>query len=471
MLLLAAVLGLDTADTGAIGALAPQLEVSLRIGTTQLGLLVAASSFVGAVAALPAGVLTDRSNRVRLLVAAVVAWSAGMAASGLAPDYLVLVAVRLEVGVAIGVVGPVVASLTGDLFPPEERSRVYGFILTGDLVGAGAGLLVAGDLGAVAGWRAAFFVLAAVSLGIAFAVHRGLHEPARGGHDWLRREVPAPEQPSEGRSAGGDSVRRRARRRRDLHPSPGLVLDSDPQRMNLRQAARYVLRIGSNRVLIVVSALGYFFLAGLRTYAVEFARGHFGLGQAVVTVLIAIVGAGAVAGTIAGGRLCDRLIGRGVLDGRLWVGGVALVVSAVLFVPGLLLTAVPLALPALILAAAALTAPNAAVDAARLDIVPSRLWGRAESVRTLTRALFEGSAPLVVGLVASYFGAPSSGFGAGVSVSANAFAAAAAPGLGDAFLVMLAPLALSGVILLLSRRAYLVDMVTADASEKASRTG
>jgi len=59
------------------------------------------------------------------------------------------------------------------------------------------------------------------------------------------------------------------------------VLHTDPTGMSLWSAARYVLSIRTNRVLILVSALGYFFFSGLRTFAVGFLRDRFGVGQGV----------------------------------------------------------------------------------------------------------------------------------------------------------------------------------------------
>lgn len=68
IVLLACVLALDSADKGAVGALAPQLEAAFHIGNTQIGLLVTVSSLVGALATLPIGVLADRARRTRILV-------------------------------------------------------------------------------------------------------------------------------------------------------------------------------------------------------------------------------------------------------------------------------------------------------------------------------------------------------------------------------------------------------------------
>lgn len=55
IVLLACVLGLEAADASTVGAVATELERSLRVNNIQVGLLVTASTFVGALATLPAG--------------------------------------------------------------------------------------------------------------------------------------------------------------------------------------------------------------------------------------------------------------------------------------------------------------------------------------------------------------------------------------------------------------------------------
>ena len=187
VLLLAAVLSLESADSGTVGALAAQLERAFHIGNTELGLLITVSSLVAALASLPMGVVADRSKRVRVLAVTVALWAAGMVASGLATSYLMLLLTRLTLGVTIAAAGPMVASLTGDLFPAKERSRIYGMILTGQLLGGGVGLIFSADIGALAGWRAPFFVLALPSFVLAYCLYRLLPEPARG-----RAELAAP---------------------------------------------------------------------------------------------------------------------------------------------------------------------------------------------------------------------------------------------------------------------------------------
>jgi hypothetical protein len=114
------------------------------------------------------------------------------------------------------------------------------------------------------------------------------------------------------------------------------------------------------------------------------------------------------------------------------------------------------------LAGGAVAAPNPPLDAARLDIMPARLWGRAEGVRTLLRQVAQGAAPLVFGLVADAFS------GAQVLVTNKEISSRATQGLDYAFLIMLCPLFLAGIVLLFTRRSYPSDVVTAVESERAT---
>lgn len=75
----------------------------------------------------------------------------------------------------------------------------------------------------------------------------------------------------------------------------------------------------------------------------------------------------------------------------------AFLAAAVLFLAGLLTTAILVAIPLLFFAAAALGGTNPPLDAARLDIMQHHLWGRAEAVRTVFRSVFEAAAPLAFG--------------------------------------------------------------------------
>jgi sugar phosphate permease len=337
-----------------------------------------------------------------------------------------------------------IASLVGDYFGGWERGRIYGYILAGELFGAGFGFAVSGDI-AAASWRAAFVILAIPALVLAVFVAR-LPEPRRGGKGVLAHEGEEPSHEEIKKGEPHETDAQRLARERGVEPDPDLVLHVDARKMNIVEATRYVLRIRTNIVLIAASALGYYFLAGVQTFGVEFAKQQYGVGQALANILLLVVGIGAIGGVLVGGAVGDRLLRRGRLNGRLYTAIAAAALTPVLFAPALFTRSAGTAVLYLIGAVFVLSAQNPPLDAARLDIVPASLWGRAESVRTLLRSLAQALAPLLFGAVSDYV------FGGGRT------------GLQWTFVVMLVPLAASAYLLFRGRTTYPQDVATAAAS-------
>ena len=121
-----------------------------------------------------------------------------------------------------------------------------------------------------------------------------------------------------------------------------------------------------------------------------------------------------------------------------------------MFLPAILTRGAITALPYLTVAAFGLTVQEAPIDAARLDIVPPLLWGRAEGLRSLLRTSAQALAPLIFGVFSGLLGGGRAG-------------------LQWTFLVMLVPLLANGVILLYATRAYPRDVATAAAAAPPSR--
>ena len=85
------------------------------------------------------------------------------------------------------------------------------------------------------------------------------------------------------------------------------------------------------------------------------------------------------------------------MKGRIQVPAFAAVATVLLFIPALVTHSSLTALPYIFFAASALSAQNPPIDAARLDIVPPALWGRAEGIRTFIRSGAQALAPLLFG--------------------------------------------------------------------------
>jgi predicted MFS family arabinose efflux permease len=324
----------------------------------------------------------------------------------------------------------VIASLVGDYFPASERGRIYGFVLAGELAGAGVGFAVTGEFASIS-WRAAFVILALPALVLAWFVFR-LPEPTRG----LSSE--------EDRTQPTDAQRITAER--GIEPDPELVLDRDPSRLSLAEATRYILRIRTNVVLIASSACAYYFLAGVQTFGIEFSTKQYGIPSELADILLLVVGSGAIVGVLAGGAIGDWLLRRGMIAGRMVVAALAAGATVALFAPAIFARSAVSAVPYLIFAVAFLSAQNPPLDAARLDIVVPYVWGRAEAVRTLVRTVAQALAPLVFGGVSDYV------FGGGRA------------GLQWTFALMILPLGASAFFLFRALGTYPRDVAAAALS-------
>jgi MFS family permease len=449
VVLMACVLALASADTATVGASAVELRRALHISNTDIGLLVSVTAVVGAVFSLPFGVLTDRVRRTWMLSFALLTWGAAMLWSATASSFTQLLLARLALGAVTAAAGPIVASLSGDWFPAAERGKIFGYILTGELLGAGAGFAFTGDIAALS-WRAAFVILGLPAFALAWLFFR-LPEPVRGGQGALAAEpgrpgpgMPPPGVPGETEPPAQPKPADAQRLARDMgiQPDPELARRATT-RMNLVQAVRYSLAVRTNVALIISSACGYYFLAGVQTFGSEFVGGQYHVGQAVANLLLLVVGAGAVGGVLAAGPLSDALLHRGHLNARINTATVAAVASVLLFIPAFITHSAFTALPYVVFAGAALSAQNPPIDAARLDIMPPWLWGRAEGIRTFLRTAAQSLAPVLFGAVADYV------FGGGTQ------------GLRWTFIVMLLPLGAAAVFLYGARRLYPADVATA----------
>lgn len=466
IVVLAAVLALNSADTATVGAAATYLRRALHISNFDVALLVAVTAIIGAIFSVPFGVLADRVRRTSLLSFVIVFWGVAMLASASVSTFSSLLLVRIGLGAVTAAGGPIVASLVGDYFPSRERGKIYGYILSGELLGAGLGFVTTGDLAALS-WRAAFVALALPAVVLAVAVHR-LPEPARGGASQMlsgatkiggfysRREArlarlaaaaaaataegfePPPVPPPEATDAQLLAAEH------GILPDERLILRRDPRRMRLPDAVRYILRLRTNVVLILSGGFGYFFFAGVEVFGLEFARQQYHVGQFVATLIMVVLGGGALLGVLSGGRISDLLLRRGYLNGRLMVASVSALATVVLFVPALITHSVTSALPYVILAAFALSAQKPPINAALLDVVPPLLWGRAQGISTCLQTGSQALAPLLVGALSDAIGGHD--------------------GLQYTFIVMLLPMFVGAFILFRGLRTYPTDVATSAAS-------
>lgn len=435
---LASVLALDGADRTALGALAPALMAEFSVGNAAIGLLASAFAIVGAIAIVPIGILTDRARRITILVVCIGIWCLAMGVAAAAWSFALLFVARVTLGVLTAAGGPPVTSMVGDLFPADVRGRVLGWVKSGELVGAGAGFLVAGVVVWLTSWRGVFAVLAVMGVVVAVCVAR-VDEPRRGGEnddpEGGERDIDAPTHLHELVDEQG------------VEPKPELVLEGDQSELPLKPAMEYVLKVRTVVLIIVASALGDVFFTALQVFGVLFLVDQFGISVSEASILIPLVGVGGFVGVLAGGRLGDVLVERGVLTGRIHLGAWSYLAASILLVPVFVASSLLVALPFLVLAGACITAPIAPLEAARLDVIHPQLRGRTESARMIARVAAQASAPLLVGVLSGVLGS------------------SAAEGLQLTFLALLPLLAASSVCLMLAVRHYPSEVAAVEESE------
>jgi len=182
-------------DRMILGLLVEPLRADLHVTDTQISLLMGiAFAFFYSVVGLPLGRVADTGNRKWLLVVTALVWGSCTVASGLATNFAVLCLLRIGVAIGEAALAPTGLSVISDMFPPRQRALATSvFMSIGALGATGAylvgGLVVKGIgegshlgvplLGAVAPWRAVFFLVGAPAFAFAMMIALTLKEPPR----------------------------------------------------------------------------------------------------------------------------------------------------------------------------------------------------------------------------------------------------------------------------------------------------
>jgi predicted MFS family arabinose efflux permease len=169
-------------------AVFPRLQADLALSDTQLGLLASAFMWVYLTAAPLFGLLADRGGRTRLMGLGVALWSGATAYSAVVRSYAALFAARAMVGVGEASYGSIAPALLADAYPSERRGRALAVFSMAIPVGSALGYVLGGAFERAFGWRAAFLLVGAPGLLLAWMVARlpdaspaGAAGPARAG--------------------------------------------------------------------------------------------------------------------------------------------------------------------------------------------------------------------------------------------------------------------------------------------------
>ncbi|MFT3906234.1 MAG: MFS transporter [Steroidobacteraceae bacterium] len=137
---------------------------ALSISPRQFGLVVSAYAFSAGISGLLTAGFADRFDRKRLLLFFYGGFIVGTAWCGLATSFESLLFARIVTGLFGGVIGSIVLAIATDLFAPQVRGRVMGFIQTAfaasQVLGIPFGLYLSNHWN----WHVPFLAMAALAV-------------------------------------------------------------------------------------------------------------------------------------------------------------------------------------------------------------------------------------------------------------------------------------------------------------------
>lgn len=147
-----------------------------------------AASIPIALLSVPLGAMTDRGNRIRILLVLGVTWTLGTLATAFVTDFYMLFVARMLASIGAMCAVPVAISIAADLGPPENRGRSLLVLSLGNMAGVAAAFAFGGAaLGALnaspffeelAAWRGVHVLFAVASLALLLPL-LFVREPAR----------------------------------------------------------------------------------------------------------------------------------------------------------------------------------------------------------------------------------------------------------------------------------------------------
>ena len=410
---------LNYLERNAIFAVFEPLKRDLALTDAQLGWLGTAYVLVFSLAALPLGLLGDLRSRRAVIAGGIVVWSAATSLSGLALGFTSMFVARALVGLGGAAAAAAAASMVADYYKEKGRAFAMGIFMAGLAVGGVLGILVAGQLEALYGWRVAFLALGLPGFGLAALVLR-LRDPERPVSNsmlWTELKdfglgigslvrVSAPLLASLvvasvtgyvlNRRLGTDSATDaaafstivglglvwniRAWRRRSQQRQAALALGQGPSGdvvdaavADIERAFHTVLNTPTLVYVFVGGALISFGLNGLVAWAPAFITRTLGMTTTEATRLLGVAGLLAgTAGTLAGGWIADTLRRR-LPESRVVVSSLGFIIGAPLAIWLLASRDPALFVPLFYAAFFFLTLYNGPLTATVFDVVPARI--------------------------------------------------------------------------------------------------
>ncbi|NUL47840.1 aromatic acid/H+ symport family MFS transporter [Cellulosimicrobium funkei] len=309
---------LDGFDAVVLGAIMPMITSDASMGIDNgTGTVIATAGLVGMmIGALGMGWLTDKFGRRRLLIGAVIAFSALTFVTGFAQDATTIGVLRFLAGLGLGGCLPTGISMVTEFAGAKKGSNATTLMMTGYHVGAVITALLAlwAAANTVSGWREMFFIGGLPALVLVPLMWRYLPESP----DFLL---------SQGRTAEARLVAEHYGVEIDEEPERAFV-DSAEQAEAEKTGAALLLSAKYRRNTVfmwLASFMGLLLVYGLNTWLPQIMRAaDYDLGNSLG--FLVVLNAGAVIGLIIAGKVGDAITPRNAAI--LWFIGSAILLAA-----------------------------------------------------------------------------------------------------------------------------------------------
>jgi MFS family permease len=361
------------ADRQAVFSIFPLLEKEMNLDPVQLGLLGSSFAWVYGLSAPLAGMIVDRVKRVKAILGGLHAWSIICMATALSRNFGHLLFFRAAEGLGETFYYPASMSLVSDYHGKESRSRAMGVHQTSVYVGTIAGGFFAGWIGQVYGWRWSFIVFGGLGVLLGFVLHKFLHEPVRGAAD-------GPAAPASA-VAGGQA--------------------KAPEKLTAGQTFALILRKPTAMALMLAFMCANFVAVVLLSWMPKFLHDKFELNLAMAGLAATVFAqVASMTGAPIGGWLADKLRAKSA-GGRMMVQATGVLLGAPMVALCGLTGEITWLLVALTGWGFFKGLYDANIFASMYDVIPANARGSAAGLMNTVGWLGGGTAPLLIGVVAS----------------------------------------------------------------------
>lgn len=283
LVMLTSAMVINYMDRSALAVALPFITEDFHLTDVQKGIILSSFSIGYALFNFLGGVLSDKFGSTKVMVVAMVFWSAMCGLTAGAFSFWSLLVLRVLFGAGEGPISTTANKVVNNWFPLTERARSVGISQAGGPLGGALSGPVVGLLAITFGWRVAFVVIALIGLTWAWI--------------WL---LVATDKPSQNKRVSEEELAELTTEVSDEE------LDEPVEKVSMWKAILRPAILATAVSLFCYNYILFFFLTWFPTYLVD-AQGISLANMSFVTALPWIVGA---AGYVGGGFLIDYIFRR-----------------------------------------------------------------------------------------------------------------------------------------------------------------